>query len=88
VLIDRDLYAAALPSQPDAGAFVSLREGGSPDQARPKLEAALAAYPTARLLNLDEIREQVAAQTNQLLGLVFALLFLSVIIALIGIVNT
>jgi len=45
-------------------------------------------FPTAGLFDLSEIREQIAEQTGQLLGLVFALLFFSIIIALFGIANT
>src|SRR5690606_30269130 len=57
-------------------------------QARPALEAVTADFPTATLLDQSEQRAEIAQQVNQLLGLLSALLILSVVIALFGIVNT
>jgi putative ABC transport system permease protein len=45
-------------------------------------------FPNVELQDLDEIRADIATQTDQLLGGIFALLALSVLIALFGIVNT
>lgn len=88
VILDRATYAQAVPDAEDAGAYVLLDEGVEPTEARVGLEAALAPYPTATLFDQAGIRDQISQQTNQLLGLVFGLLFLSIIIALVGIVNT
>jgi putative ABC transport system permease protein len=49
---------------------------------------ALAGYPNVQVQSRAEFEASQAAQVNQLLGLVYALLALAVIIALIGIVNT
>jgi putative ABC transport system permease protein len=45
-------------------------------------------YPTAKLFDQQEYRDAQTAPINQILGLVYALLSFSVIIALIGIANT
>jgi putative ABC transport system permease protein len=49
---------------------------------------ALAGYPNVKVQSRAQFEAAQAAQVNQLLGLVYALLALAVIIALIGIVNT
>ena len=49
---------------------------------------AVAAYPNLKIQTRAEFEKTQAAQVNQLLGLIYALLGLAVIIALIGIVNT
>jgi putative ABC transport system permease protein len=49
---------------------------------------ALAGYPNVQVQSRAQFEASQAAQVNQLLGLVYALLALAVIIALIGIVNT
>jgi putative ABC transport system permease protein len=49
---------------------------------------ALAGYPNVKVQSRAQFEASQAAQVNQLLGLVYALLALAVIIALIGIVNT
>lgn len=88
VLLSRERFAEAIPDAPDSRASVLLDEGVTTEQARPALEEALAPFPTAQLSDISEVRQQVTDQTNQLLGLVFALLFLSILIALFGITNT
>jgi putative ABC transport system permease protein len=49
---------------------------------------ALAPYPNLKIQTRAAYEKSQAAQVNQLLGLVYALLALAVVIALIGIVNT
>jgi putative ABC transport system permease protein len=49
---------------------------------------ALKTYPNIQVQTRAEFEKSQTASVNQLLGLVYALLFLAVIIALIGIVNT
>ncbi|HSZ37938.1 MAG TPA: FtsX-like permease family protein [Acidimicrobiales bacterium] len=66
---------------------VLLQTNGSPgvEQA---VEHALTDYPNVKVQSRAQFEASQAAQVNQLLGLVYALLALAVIIALIGIVNT
>jgi putative ABC transport system permease protein len=47
-----------------------------------------AAYPTVQIQDQTEFKESITGQINQLLNLVYALLGLSVIIAIFGVVNT
>jgi putative ABC transport system permease protein len=49
---------------------------------------ALRPYPNVKVQTRAEFEQSQAAQVNQLLGLVYALLALAVLIAMIGIVNT
>jgi putative ABC transport system permease protein len=66
-------------------AYVDAEEG-SP--ARRSLESALAAYPNVALQDRQEAKAKARGQVNQLLGMIIALLVLSVLIAALGIVNT
>jgi putative ABC transport system permease protein len=66
---------------------VLLQTDGSPG-VQPAVEHALAGYPNVKVQSRAQFEASQAAQVNQLLGLVYALLALAVIIALIGIVNT
>ena len=66
---------------------VLLKTDGSPG-VQHAVEHALAGYPNVKVQSRAQFEASQAAQVNQLLGLVYALLALAVIIALIGIVNT
>jgi putative ABC transport system permease protein len=61
---------------------------GDPAALDRRAEAALKAFPAADAMTIAQYKDEQAKQVNQLLGLVFALLSLSVIVALLGIVNT
>lgn len=59
------------------------------DGSQDAVRAAIAAdYPAVEVLTKSEWIDNQTAQVNQLLGLVYALLALSVVVALFGIVNT
>ncbi len=45
-------------------------------------------FPTAKTEDQQELKDSISSQLNQLLGVVYALLFLAVIVSLFGIVNT
>jgi putative ABC transport system permease protein len=51
-------------------------------------QSALAQFPTAKPWTIDEFKAEQNRQVDGLVGLVYALLSLSVIVALLGIVNT
>ncbi len=76
------------PQQLDYQVYVKLAPGVSSSAGRHAVNAVLAAYPTATLLDQAQYKEQQAAQIDRLLNLVYGLLALAVIIALIGIANT
>jgi putative ABC transport system permease protein len=75
-------------NQLDQQDYVKLAPGVSPAEGRRALDRVLEAYPNAELQDRTEFKEAQAEQINQLLGLIYALLFLAVVIALIGIANT
>jgi len=51
-------------------------------------QAALAEFPTAKPQTIEDFKDEQNRSVNTLVGLVYALLSLSVIVALLGIVNT
>ncbi len=66
---------------------VLLRTDGS-SSVEQRVAHALAAYPSAKVQSRAQFDQSQVASVNKLLGLVYALLGLTVLIALIGIVNT
>ena len=55
---------------------------------RPKIEAIAKQFPGAKVNDVSGLKQQFESQIDQILGLVFALLFLAIFIALLGIMNT
>ncbi len=68
--------------------YVQLDEGADVEAVRAELDAVQAAYPVVQIQDQTEFKESITGQINQLLNLVYALLGLSVIIAIFGVVNT
>ncbi|MDQ3896731.1 MAG: FtsX-like permease family protein [Actinomycetota bacterium] len=71
--------------------FVVLAEaapGTSPAAARAAVERVTGDFPNVELRDQAEFKKEQEKQVNQILGLITALLMLSIIIALFGIVNT
>jgi len=71
-------------------AFVIARgaPGTTPPQLQKAARAALRPYPSTDTLTIAQFKHKQEQSVNSLLGLVFALLALSIIVALLGIVNT
>jgi putative ABC transport system permease protein len=74
-------------NQPD-DAFILVGGQGQPEDLEKAADRALEPFPIAKAQTLAQFKDESADQVNQLLGLVFGLLALSVIVALLGIVNT
>ncbi len=74
-------------NQPD-DAFILVGGQGSAEELEQAADTALEPFPVAKVQTLAQFKDSQADQVNQLLGLVYALLSLSVIVALLGIVNT
>jgi putative ABC transport system permease protein len=74
-------------NQPD-DAFILAGGKGNPTQLEQAVKTSLKEFPVAKAQTLAQFKDTQAGQVNQLLGLVYALLSLSVIVALLGIVNT
>jgi putative ABC transport system permease protein len=63
-------------------------EGADPEQLASVANERLTVFPAADALSVEQFKDKQLDAVNQLLGLVYALLMLSVIVALLGIVNT
>jgi putative ABC transport system permease protein len=68
--------------------WASATPGTNPEQLSKEAGAALKTFPSTDALSIDQFKDKSQEGLNGLLGLVFALLALSVLIALLGIVNT
>jgi putative ABC transport system permease protein len=74
-------------NQPDDN-FILVGGSGDPQDLEQAASQSLEEFPVAKAQTLAQFKDESADQVNQLLGLVFGLLALSVIVALLGIVNT
>jgi putative ABC transport system permease protein len=74
-------------NQPD-DAFILVGGQGSAETLARAAEQSLSDFPVAKARTIAEYKDEAAGEVDQLLGLVYALLSLSVIVALLGIVNT
>jgi len=73
----------------DSFVFVRYADGADPARTRAAIDRTLqTSFPDARTRDREQVKEQQAGQINQLLYLIYALLGLSVIVSLFGIVNT
>ncbi len=81
------LEAAGLP-QVDAFLYVALSDDADVAATRAAFEGIQDAYPIVQIQDQTEFKESITGQINQLLSLIYALLGLSVIIAIFGVVNT
>jgi putative ABC transport system permease protein len=80
---------AALGGQAlDRYVYVVLADGTDAAAARAAVEGVVDAYPVVSLKDRDEFAGEQKAQVDQVLLLINALLVLSVVIAVLGIVNT
>jgi putative ABC transport system permease protein len=85
-LVDNALLDTSLNRSLDARILVSA--AGTGEALTAGMEAALADDPTATLSSRDDFIDDQAGQITSLLTLLYALLGMSVVVALIGIVNT
>jgi putative ABC transport system permease protein len=87
-VISRETFAGTTVSSFDFGVYVDLEDGADSTAVRAALQKAVDEYGQGKLLSRDEYIDEQAGQVNQLLGLIYGLLFLSVIIAIVGIIIT
>ena len=87
-VISREVFAGTTVSSFDFGVYVNLEDGADSTVVRSALQKAVDEYGQGKLLSRDEYIDEQAGQVNQLLGLIYGLLFLSVIIAIVGIIIT
>jgi putative ABC transport system permease protein len=83
ITIARSAYDESFIAQRERYAFVAA-DGAS----RPALEQALASFPDVKLQSKAEFQTDQSAWVDQILGIFYVLLGLTVIVSLFGIVNT
>ena len=86
--VSRDLVKDSTVISFDLGVYIKVKPGVSDESARTALQAAVDKYGQGELLSKREYIDLQSGQINQLLGLIYGLLFLSVIIAVVGIIIT
>lgn len=72
----------------DSAVFVKLAEEVDLESGRAALERVTGGFPGAEVLDQNQFAEQAKEQINGLVGLVFALLALTLLIGFFGILNT
>ncbi|HEY5153383.1 MAG TPA: FtsX-like permease family protein [Acidimicrobiales bacterium] len=87
-VVDLDTFAAQTTSQLDNWAAAKTAPGVSPADARAAMEEVLKPYPDLKLQDRAEYTASLLGQVNTLLVVVNVFLFLAILIAVIGIVNT
>ena len=66
----------------------ALVAGDDPAAIKREEQTALADFPTAKPMTIQDFKDEQNKQVDQLVGLVLALLALSVIVAILGVINT
>jgi putative ABC transport system permease protein len=87
-VVSRSLLEGANVQSFDLGVYVKLAAGADDNEVRARLQQAVSAYGQGKLLSKQEYIDEQAGSVNQLLGLIYGLLLLSVIISIVGIVIT
>jgi putative ABC transport system permease protein len=88
VVVSNDSLARDWESNELAFAMVAGADGADPEQLKNAEASALSDFPTAKPQTIDDFKDEQRQQVAGLLGLIYALLSLSVVVALLGIVNT
>jgi len=87
-VVSRDVIASSSVANFDIAVYIKLKSGVSESDARLALQKAVETYGQGTLLSKSEYIKDRAGIVNQLLGLIYGLLFLSVIISIVGIIIT
>jgi putative ABC transport system permease protein len=86
-IISQDAYQQNYPDQLDAQIYVKIA-GGATAANTAALDKVVKQYPGIKLETREEFKASQAASVNQLLNLIYVLLFFAIVIALFGIANT
>jgi putative ABC transport system permease protein len=86
--VDNRAFDVGIPDQLDSQVYATLAKGVSITEGRRAVAAVAKAYPNAKVQDRSQYKAAQGKQLDQLLGLVYALLFLAILIALLGITNT
>ncbi|NMR20376.1 ABC transporter permease [Cellulomonas fimi] len=90
VVLPEPLFAELVPAEQAAVnlVFVKAEPGTDLGELRESLTDVVAPFVVVSVLDNDEFASELAAQVDQVLVILYALLGLSVVIAILGIVNT
>ena len=80
--------AADFATQRNVAALVGIDDGADATAVRKELDSALKEYPNVEVLDQSEFVGQTQDQVNQIVTIINILLGLSVLIALLGVINT
>ncbi len=87
-VISRATHEANAGDRLDGAALVKVADGADVQVVQDRITAALASHPDAKVLDRQGYEQDLNGVVDQLLTFVLVMLLLSVIIALLGIVNT
>ena len=90
VVLPAELFDRLVPAAQRAVnlVFVKAAPGADLGELRAGLTRAVAPFVVVSVLDTEEFASELAGQVDQVLGILYALLALSVVIAVLGIVNT
>jgi putative ABC transport system permease protein len=83
-----EAFDANFPNTGDNQILLRLADGVTPGEAEIALEDIVTQFPTAELQDLAEYKDATKAQFDPLLIMITVLLALTIVIAMVGIVNT
>ncbi|MBW8059282.1 MAG: FtsX-like permease family protein [Solirubrobacterales bacterium] len=88
-VVTHGVMARQFDQRDDLLDFVKLAPGASIDAVQARLTRVIDRdFPTAEVMNQEELKQSQEDQVNQLLGLIYALLALAILVSLFGIANT
>ena len=87
-IISQATEEAHVPDRLDSSVLVLVDDGAKVGAVKAGIERTLAAHPDAKVLDRKGFEKEIGGLVDQLLLLVSVMLLLSVLIALLGIVNT
>jgi putative ABC transport system permease protein len=87
-VVSRRLFEGTGVTRFDQQIYIEIQDGVDTSTVEAALDAAIAEYGNGKVQGRSEFIDEQANQVNQLLGLIYGLLALSVIIAAVGIVIT
>jgi putative ABC transport system permease protein len=90
IVVSNEALAPVIPPGQTGINYIFVKNDGGADaaQVQTAVETALEQFPNAKVQSNAELKEEVEAQVDQVLYIFYALLAMSVIISLFGIVNT
>jgi putative ABC transport system permease protein len=87
-VVSRALFDGTLNNLFDANIYIRLADGANSEQVKTALTSSTTDKGLGNLQSRDEFIDAESGQINQILGLIYGLLGLSIIIAIVGIVIT